>query len=62
MLCDILTMRIVFEGHGEKNVCYEKIGCYNMCCVIFKCEVLSITIIRMGKVHTAKHCLGTGCP
>lgn len=48
----ISTIKIVFGDSGEKNVSYEKIRCYNVCYIIFKCEVLSITVMRMGKVHT----------
>lgn len=41
---NILTIKIVFGDSGVKNVCYEKIGCYHVCRIIFKREVLPITV------------------
>lgn len=38
----------------------KKTGCSNAGCVVFKCEVLSIAIIRMGKVTHKNTAQGGG--
>lgn len=57
---NILITKIVFRDGGEKNVWYEKTGCSNAACVMFKCEVLPIAIIRMGKVTQENTAQGGG--
>lgn len=46
----------------KNNICFEKIGCYNGCSIIFKCEGSFVTTIGMGKADTWKHRVGTGWP